>query len=85
MSSNVQKCRKEAHLTPKDVVTVFLSVANEAPNTKLGVVLEKFQQTISENLKSKVVLSAGPADALITKVCDIGKEGASVSVSIKRA
>lgn len=83
--SNVQKARKEAKLTPKDAIAVYLNVAADAPATKLAEVLDKFQGKMADDLKADVHCAvAATGDAVITKTAAIGKDGAQVEIAIQR-
>jgi hypothetical protein len=82
VASNVQKLRKEARLTPDDEINVFALVVKDDDDTQLGAVLEAHREKIADDLKSEVTLGAPTGTAIITKVVDIGKSGAQVSLTL---
>ena len=80
-----QKLRKEGGLTPDDLIKVFASVATEHEDTKLGAVLAAHSGKIAADVKSEVTVGAPTGTVIITKVLDIGKSGAQVSLTHVKA
>jgi isoleucyl-tRNA synthetase len=82
VSSNVQKLRQEAGLTPTDPIKIFLKVATESAETKLGAVLTALSSTIAESVGVEVLLTEPVGQVIIAASRDIGKDGAQVGVTI---
>jgi len=85
ITSNTQKLRKEANLTPQDNIAVFLGVKKDDGKKSMASVCATLTGKMEELLKAKVTVGAPTGNVLISKAVEIGKEGGEVEITVVKA